>query len=85
MHCAQVRELIGIAQCLSLRIQQVPERDIPSQFAYVDFEIQSHVFAAVVKRYDGPTYLVQSCLQIFLLPLPKNVVKIRMMKEEQRI
>lgn len=77
-----VRELIGITQRLSLSIQQVFERGITCELAHVDLKVQRHILSAVVKWHNRSTNLAQSCYQVLLLPLPKDVVEISMMEVE---
>jgi hypothetical protein len=77
--------LVRIAQNLALSIKQALKRSLTRQLPHIDREVKRDVLTTVVKRLNRSTNLIQSRLQILLLPLPKYPIKVAMVQEEQRI
>jgi hypothetical protein len=77
--------LVSITQRTALGIQQILECDVARQRADVDLIVQSDVLPTIVKRFDRPTHFIQSCCQVFLLPLPKDTVNVAMMTVKERV
>jgi hypothetical protein len=77
--------LICVAKCSSLGIQQVLERGIACQQSHVDLEVECDVLAAVVEGCNGTADLVESSLQVFLLPLPEDVVDVAVVEVEEGV
>jgi hypothetical protein len=68
-----------------LSIKQALKRSLTRQLPHIDREVKRDVLTTVVKRLNRSTNLIQSRLQILLLPLPKYPIKVAMVQEEQRI
>lgn len=78
-------DLVTVAKCSSLGVQDVLERSIARQRSHVDLEVESDVLAAVVKRLDRPADLVETSLQVLLLPLPEDTIDVAVVKVEEGV
>jgi hypothetical protein len=77
--------LICVAKRSALGVQQILERGIACQQPYVDLEVEGDILAAVVEGLDGPSDLVETSLQVLLLPLPEDVVDVAVVEVKERV
>ena len=74
---------VSVAKRLSLRIEQVVQCRVAGELAYIDLEVECRVLATIIEWHYGSSDLVESNLQILLLPLPEDPIEVRMMQVEQ--